>query len=203
MNPIVRLCSASLLLALALAGLPHCSSSAGNPATSSGSSGGPGHADGPPWATRANAACSLLSATTAGQAFGTTFADGIEYDTSLTASAAQAEVVGCRYKGTGGWDVLTSVRYCPCGDNDPATTEQAAQSIGEVTSAVDGVGDSAFWAAPGPKAGVLDHTYQLNAFVGADLYVIVTVTTPDTAKTALDGATVAARSILAGVAAGS
>jgi hypothetical protein len=131
-----------------------------------------------------------------GQAFGTTFSAGTEHDTNATPSATEAEEVACDFAGTGGWMATVTVRCCPCGDNDEQSDESEAQSLGETTTSVSGVGDGAFWAAPGADAGILSNAYTLNVFKGADLYILVNVLTPSGTAAPLTGATQVAQTVL-------
>jgi hypothetical protein len=131
-----------------------------------------------------------------GQAFGTTFSAGTEHDTNTTPSATEAEEVACDFAGTGGWTATVTVRCCPCADNDEQTDESEAQSLGETTTPVTGVGDEAFWAAPGADAGLLSNAYTLNVLKGADLYILVNVLTPSGTAPPLTGATSVAQTVL-------
>jgi hypothetical protein len=92
--------------------------------------------------------------------------------------------------------VSITVRCCPCGDNDEASVESADHLLGNTTTSVSGVGDEAFWAAPGAEAGFLSNAYTLNVFKGADLYVLVNVLTPSGTAAPLTGATQVAQTVL-------
>jgi hypothetical protein len=184
-----RTLAAALLLApLAIA----CSSS------SAGEGGTP-----PPGSTAGSCktytVCSLLSAAQVSTAFGATFSAGMEMDANTTPSDSEAELVACNFSGPSYSSVNVSVRCCPCGDNTPAADQSEAAMLYDV-SPVTGVGDSAFWGAPIVDAGGIPlDAYALNVFVGADLYVIVSINNPPSGVDPLAGAKQIASTVLAGL----
>jgi hypothetical protein len=173
-----------------------CTSSSSTPPATQHQAGGDGGAAS---TCKQYSACSLVSAQAVGQAFGTAFDAGTESDPNPTPSPTLAEEVQCAFAGTDGWNVSVSVRCCPCNDNDPQSVESEDQTLGEATTAVSGIGDTAFWAAPGPDAGFLSNAYTLNAFVGASLYVTVNVTTPPSTPDPEMGAETIAKAVVSGL----
>jgi hypothetical protein len=103
----------------------------------------------------------------------------MENDPTGTVANASAEIATCTYDTGRAADpfVAIRVRCCPCGDNDPDAAPQAYAVAGTTVTAVDGVGESAFWIETSPEAGVLLFD-QLVVFVGADLEVVVSLSVP-------------------------
>jgi hypothetical protein len=184
---------ASLLTAALLVA---CVSSSSSPGGGTGDGGGgSGGAGGTPSCGKYSA-CSLVSASAVGQAFGTTFSPGTESDVNKTPTTSEAEEVQCTFAGTNGWNVMVTVRCCPCDDNEPQSIESESQLLGETTSSVSGVGDTAFWAAPDVDAGGLSNAYTLYAFVGQSTMVSVNVTTPSGTSAPLSGAEKVANGVI-------
>ena len=181
---------------LAAALLAACVSSSSSSGGGAGDGGGGSRGAGGTPSCGEYSACSLVSASTVGQAFGVTFSAGTENDVNKTPSASEAEEVQCTFVGTGGWNVMVIVRCCPCDDNEPQSIESEAQTLDETTSNVSGVGDTAFWAAPSGDAGVLSNAYTLYAFVGQSTMVSVNVTTASGATAPLPGAEQVAESVI-------
>ena len=123
-------------------------------------------------------ACSLLTASDVTAATATRIDAGAENDVNATPSTERAEQVMCTYTGRSTAPFVSlQIRCCPCNDNDPAATPQAYADDATTVTAVDGVGDSAFWVETSPDAGepVVD---LLVVYLGADLQVIVSVSLP-------------------------
>jgi hypothetical protein len=127
---------------------------------------------------RPRAACAVLTASDVTAATGTAFGDGTEA-MSADPSVPTATRALCTYATGKAGDPVVSVlvRCCACGDNNPGEIAQAFGGDSTTVTDVSGVGDSAFWVATVPDAG-LPMIDQLIVFVGADLQVVVTVSVP-------------------------
>lgn len=181
----------AIVLPLAAALLAACSSSS----SSNSSPNGGGGAGGTPSCGQ-YVACSLVDASAVGNAFGSTFSAGTESDPNAVPSADKAELVQCNFAGTGAWNVQVTVRCCPCDDNDPQSLEAEDPYVGQTSSAVTGVGDSAFWNVPTPDGGGVPNGYALYSFVGQSTMVVVNVTTPSGTAPPLTGAEQIAKGVI-------
>jgi hypothetical protein len=102
--------------------------------------------------------------------------------------------VQCAFSGAGGWNVSVTVRCCPCDDNDPQSIEGEDSYVGQQSSPVTGVGDTAFWNTPAD--GGLANAYGLYAFKGQSTMILVNVVAPSGTAAPLSGAEQVAKDVL-------
>jgi hypothetical protein len=147
----MHLCARVLLLTVAAAG---CNNSNGSPACAQYD------------------ACQLVTQVEAQMALGDLVGVGMPGMADSAGDDTHAEVKSCTYPApaAGKPSVTVLARCSPVHDNDPASLRSQAVAAGFTVTDVAGVGDSAFWAFRAAGS-----TGQLNAFVGTDIYLDVTV----------------------------
>jgi hypothetical protein len=142
-----------------------CSSGSNGGNSPDGGSGGGGGGG----ACKSYTACSLLTAADVNQALSTTVGTGMENDLSPSASATQAEGVGCSYLAANSEGAILTL-ICGLGNvNDPTGISMTyPASEGFTVMTVSGVGDSAWWITKSTDAAV-SQVGKLIVFVGTHI----------------------------------